>query len=120
MPGPRLRRSGPLWGTQDAPRCPPGDAVGPQRGRAGRQVFRIPDFQVPTHAPPSAPIRRSTAGLRRGGWGSAKLGTWKSAESPFTRTLNRRYNCDFNSRSRKNQCVTLRRDSESYSRYMTG
>jgi len=67
MPAPRAPRSGPLWDTRDAPRAVrPGDTVGQQRGRAGRQVFRIPDFQVPTHLA----LRRS----ERGRIGPGKLG----------------------------------------------
>lgn len=67
-----------------AAECPPGDAVGDapgmhrreRRERAGRQVFRIPDFQVPTYAPHTDP-----AGAPRDGAGeSENLETWEPGD----------------------------------------
>jgi len=57
----------------------PGTQCG-RTGGADRPVFRIPDFQVPTHAPPAPPTppgRGRMAPVKSG-----DLGTWDSGDLP--------------------------------------
>ena len=64
--------SAPQVPTPGRRRCPPGTGRRAARGRAGCQVFRIPDFQFSTHAsraPPTPPERDRMA--------PGRLGTWK-------------------------------------------
>jgi len=77
MPAPRLPRSGPLWGTRDAPRYPSRGAPKPHRERneADFQDSRFPGSHA--HRRP----RRSAAGWRRGG-----LGIWKPGNLAICRT----------------------------------
>jgi len=84
MPAPRLPRSGPLRCSSGPAACrPPEGRSGAAPGSAGRQVFRIPDFQVPTHA----------ARARQDGAGAAgELETWEPGD--LTRALHALLNAD--------------------------
>jgi hypothetical protein len=66
--------------------------IGPAREHTGRQVFRIPDFQTPTHQPRAAltpPERRRIAPRESG-----DLETWEPGDlpgapgAPSERTIN--------------------------------
>ena len=76
MPAARLPGCGPLRRTRDPPEEPAG---GSPREHAddnprerSRQVFRIPDFQIPTHASRAPPTPHE-----RGNMTPGRLGTWK-------------------------------------------
>jgi hypothetical protein len=74
MLAPRVPRRGPLRGDSEPTACPrraSWHASGVARGRTGRQVFRIPDFQVPAHASRALPTPQVRGRV------AVRLGTWK-------------------------------------------